>query len=303
MRVMIFSIAIIWLVFSGVAHAMTSTNFMIQFDSINSGGNDFGTSTNYQLNDTLGEQGTGYGTSTNYVLHAGYRQADETAQKSLSFTLGAQENETKVAYSGFSLVGKTVTVASVANFATSSFIGVVENEGLSQKFMFGRVTGINGLIMTVDEWEGTGSMSAVSAGGDDFVYRMDGHAIQLGTLNTATGKTGIVRTDVSTNAQNGYTLRIQTDGYLRTGPIVHISDVADGAVSAGSEEYGARTYGMTATSTGLDFAVSSTLRDIQISSTTAANDRIGMIYKAAINSGTPTGNYTQVVRYLLTANF
>jgi len=59
------------------AQVMTSTNYQIETDSINVGGTDFSTSTNYTLSDTVGEVGTGAGTSTNYNLFAGYRQMQE----------------------------------------------------------------------------------------------------------------------------------------------------------------------------------------------------------------------------------
>lgn len=53
--------------------AAESTNFKIIFDSINVGGI-LSTSTNYSLEDTMGEAGTGDVTSTNYLLDAGYQQ-------------------------------------------------------------------------------------------------------------------------------------------------------------------------------------------------------------------------------------
>ena len=48
--------------------AMTSTNYLINWDSINSGGDDVSSSTNYRLRDTVGEQATGFSTSTLYSL-------------------------------------------------------------------------------------------------------------------------------------------------------------------------------------------------------------------------------------------
>jgi hypothetical protein len=59
-----------------VTLAMTSTNYMIEFDSVNVGGV-YSTSSSFTLEDTTGEVSTGYGTSTNYRLHAGYQQLHE----------------------------------------------------------------------------------------------------------------------------------------------------------------------------------------------------------------------------------
>jgi len=66
------------LVASPVWAAMTSTTYRIDADSINSGGRDISTSTNYDLADTIGEIATGISTSTNYQVNAGYRQMLET---------------------------------------------------------------------------------------------------------------------------------------------------------------------------------------------------------------------------------
>jgi len=57
---------------------MSSPNYQIESDSINIGGLDVSTSTNYSLKDTIGEVATGNSTSTSYNLYAGYRQMDET---------------------------------------------------------------------------------------------------------------------------------------------------------------------------------------------------------------------------------
>ncbi len=285
------------------ARAMTSANYKVNWDSINSGGTDFSTSTNYKMHDTVGEQAVGYSTSTNYRVQAGYRQADDLIP-TLKFNLGVQENLTQTAYTSISTTTNQVVLVSTLGYATGSFIGVVEDVGLAQKFVVGRIATIIGNTITVDNWEGmVTSISDTPVGGDDFAYRMDGHDLQFGILSSDTPKTGIVVTEVSTSAVSGYTLRIQSDGYLRTSAIHHIMDVTDDTVSLGSEEYGARVYGTTASSTGLDFAVSSTRRCVQEGMNDATDERVGMVYKVAIINGTPGGNYTQVVRYLLTPRF
>lgn len=56
-----------------LSQVMEGTLYKIQNDSINIGGG-FSTSTNYYMQDTVGEVGTGYGTSSTYGVHAGYQQ-------------------------------------------------------------------------------------------------------------------------------------------------------------------------------------------------------------------------------------
>lgn len=64
------------LVFSHIilADFMQSSTYKIQSDSVNVGGLDSSSSTNYGISDTVGEIGTGDSNSTNYYMHAGYRQ-------------------------------------------------------------------------------------------------------------------------------------------------------------------------------------------------------------------------------------
>lgn len=55
------------------AYVASSTNYRIQSDSVNTGGTR-STSTNYGMEDTLGEIATGIATSSSYKLKAGYQQ-------------------------------------------------------------------------------------------------------------------------------------------------------------------------------------------------------------------------------------
>ena len=56
------------------AQVMQSTNYQIQSDSINVGGNENAASDNYQMRSTIGEVGTGVSGSESYLLGAGYRE-------------------------------------------------------------------------------------------------------------------------------------------------------------------------------------------------------------------------------------
>ncbi len=283
---------------------MDSTNYQINWDSVNSGGVDQASSTNFNLRDTVGEQGTGFSSSSIYTLSAGYRIGDQD-QNSLTFSLGTQENATQVSYSAFSSTTKSVLVSSLGVLTVGDLIAVVENEGLSQNVVVGRIFSINGLTLTVDQWDGaTSVISATPAGGDDVVYRLGGNTAALGVLSPLVGKTSITATSISSNAQNGYRVFVHDDGDLRYNTSTFIDPVIDGSVTIGSEEYGARVFGVTASSTGSDFGFSSTTsRIIQENAAMTLLDRVVLVYKAAITSATAAGNYSHVVYYEVTANF
>src|SRR3989339_1554042 len=77
-------VILMWIVISSfvlsqdsLADYMQSGTYRIQSDSLNFGGAD-SSSSNYKVNDTLGEIGTGDSNSGNYYMHAGYWQMQES---------------------------------------------------------------------------------------------------------------------------------------------------------------------------------------------------------------------------------
>lgn len=296
-------VSLFFISWGSAAQAMTSTNFGIKWDSINSGGLDVSTSTNYLVRDTLGDQAVGQSSSTNFTLQAGYRQGD-TEATILNFHIGTEEGSTRIPYTAFNNAGKTVTVSSTSGFVAGDFIGVVENEGLLQLVAVGKIVSVLANDLTVDAWEGApSSIGAIPSGEDDVVYRLNGSSADLGLLTTSLGKTSLTYCSVMSNGESGYTVYVNADGDLRTTTSTFILGVSDGAVTIGSEEYGGRVLGSTATGTASDFAISTTNREIQKSTTVAYDDRIALIYKAAISGTTAAGNYSQRVYYTVTANF
>lgn len=303
MRVLL-SAFLIFVLLVQPSFGMSSSNYQIHWDSVNTGGDDFAASESYQLNDTVGELVSGTSTGALYATKAGYRGAEATLE-ALSLTLGAQESETRVTYTTFSAAGKTVTVSSAGYLSAGDYIAVVEYGGFAPLLAIGRVQSIAGSVVTVDAWSGDqASMNASVTGGDDYVYRLGGASIGFGTLTPESVGTAIASASVASTADNGYTLYIQADGDLRTSS-ASITPVTDGAVTLGSEEYGMEVVGTYAYGAGTDLAVSSTQRIIQQSSapSAAGGDRIGMIFKLATLSATTAGSYTQTVYYTLTANY
>ncbi len=282
---------------------MTSTNYLINWDSINVGGTDISTSSNYLMRDTIGEHATGISTSTNYEISAGYRVAGAAAPY-LTFHIGTQQNTLYSTWTNFSSGGHTVDATTSTMFAVGDYIAIVENQGFAQLVAVGKITAINGSTITVDAWAGEpGSISAVPSGGDDYAYRLEGSTADLGMQSIVTENTSITATDVVSNASNGYTVTVQGTDYFRSGANI-IQSVSDGVVTMGSEEYGIEAVGSLASGGGADVAipVASPLT-VQQSSSAGSDDRIAVVYKLAVSPSTPTGDYSQTVVYRLTGNF
>ncbi len=290
--------------FSPVVLAMSSTNYEIDWDSMNIGGEDTSSSTNYQIRDTLGEIGTGVSSSASYEVRAGYRQGI-TEIPLLNFSLSTQDNASQVTYSAFNNAGEQVTVSSTAGYLVNDYIAVVENKGGGQLVAIGKITNIAALVITVDKWSGdNGSINAVPAGSDDYVYELNGSAAQLGTLSTSTIETAVTRIEVTTNTSSGYTSTITEDGNLRTGAGADIDDVVDGTVTADNDEYGISTTGDDAAGVS-DFAITGGTTNVATKATYGNERRTAIIYQAAVSFATSAvaTSYSHIVTYITTANF
>ena len=131
---------------------------------------------------------------------------------------------------------------------------------------------------------------------------LSGTDIDLGQLSTSDVKQGNLTITYSTNA-NGFTSTMSEDGNLRTSSGNDIDDVADGAVDAGTEEYGFRTSGTIATQNSADTSITSSAKNIAQASGPTPSDNITVTFKAAINGQTTGGTYSHVVTITTTGNF
>jgi hypothetical protein len=283
---------------------MSSASFQINWDSLNEGGSDSSSSTNFSVRDTVGDNGSGTSTSSNFQLSAGYR-APEGADM-LTFVVRGQSSATQTAFTAFSNGAKTVTVASSASYVAGDYIAVVENEGFSQKVAVGKILNVAGLVLTVDAWEGDNSwISAIPAGGNDYVYNMSSNSAAFGTISSSTAYTSVALTSVQTTVASGYTVYLLANQQLQNASSDIIDAVTDGTVTIGSEEYGASVTGTRAFGAGTDTGVTTTQRVIQmnVNSAPTTPDRVAMTYKLSVISGTPSGSYSQTVGYTVTANY
>ncbi len=150
----------------------------------------------------------------------------------------------------------------------------------------------------------------------------------LGVLDTTSVKECSYRLKVSTNAQNGYTISVKTDGDLRrsgTGDVADSEDIdpiaEDTTVTAGTEGYGIAFDGGSVTSGATvtevpDFDDDDTplvnTSTVNILTTAgdnnpaASGDTVNtslVTHRAAADSNTATGEYHQLVTYYVIANF
>lgn len=127
-------------------------------------------------------------------------------------------------------------------------------------------------------------------------------SINLGSLNKENVNTASQTMTITTNAYDGYTATIQAGGALTSGTDI-IGAVSDGAVSAGSAEYGIRTSGSNAKMNSSDTGLSTSAQTIAQTSTAVIADQTIITYKASISGSIGAGNFSQTVTFTVTANF
>lgn len=296
-------------------YAMTSSNYVIDWDNVNIGGTEGSTSTSYVLNDTIGQVVTGTSTSASYGLSAGYRA--EADPLSLSMVVRGQSTNASSTYSGVIVTASgsdyigSVDVLSPGTFEVDDYIAVVQNVGFSGVVAIGKVTQKVGNQLTVDRWDGQpASLSASPAGDDDFVYKLGStSSIPFGTL--AVGQQNIALAGVSVNSSAlGYTAYYKPDGTLRTADgLSSITYCEDGEVSTDAEEYGVAIRGRwspyTTPAQDADIRESVILGNDYESRSPVDNspDRLAMLFKINILSSTTPGSYSQNLYFTLTPNF
>lgn len=145
---------------------MSSPNYINWMDSLNIGGEESSSSTNYTLQDTFGEIGTGPISSTNYQGLIGFRQSD--ADPLFTFSLSANSIDFGTLTVG-SVFTDSVTVTTSTNADGGYFTTIVEDG----EFRTGLGDDIN------DVTDGT-----VSAGSEEYGIRTSGASGQMNGADT-----------------------------------------------------------------------------------------------------------------------
>lgn len=287
--------------YSNIAFAaMTSTNYQIQWDEFSAGGGN-GSSASYQIRDSTGSStSSGRATSASYLIDQGFRAG--IFDPVVDFIPYVQDRSTQVAATAFSSNTVTVTVAS--GFSIGDWIVIVQDEGASQVAAMGQISGISGTNITIrSSYSGA---TPVIDGSNDMVYRMSQTATSaLGSLATSSVTTQIIGWVASADVTQGFSVYAFTDGELRAGTDV-LAGVADGAVTAGSSEYGARSSDATlATSTfdTQDTAFSTSPALVGSTSVSSFTNSGFLTLKAAISAAQSGGSYAQTLTAIFVGDY
>ena len=294
--------SVVFLVPSVSNAAMNSTTYQIQWDSIGPGGTDASSSSSFKLRDSISNGLDGIGSSSSFRLDSGYRAG--IYDPTVFFDLFSQDLTTQAGAT--SLSSNTVGVTTTSGYSVGDFVAIIQDEGASQVSAIGKVVTVGGSSLTVD-FLSTGVLTPTIDGANDFVYELAGTSLPLSSLSSTTMSTGIVGWDVTADVPSGYGMYVLEDGDLRAGggsPI--IDDVADGAVTIGSSEYGAESSDTTLASSTFDSqdtAFTSQLPAVGSRSADSFKSRDFLTLKAAVDATAADATYSQTLTFVFVGNY
>lgn len=135
------------------------------------------------------------------------------------------------------------------------------------------------------------------------IFSINDTTINLGTLSSAAVTSGSTTLTTATNAFRGYVVTVREETGLKNATGYVIADVADNAVSAGSEEYGIITSGADGQLNSADTAIIATPQIVAQHDTFTDNVNTTVTFKAAISNSTEAGNYSHNVDFIATGRF
>lgn len=287
--------------FSPAFAAMTSTNYQVQWDIVGVGGEDTATSSSYKLRDTLQMYDGSQTTSTTYKERSGYGAG--VYDPIVTFSTFAQDRSTQAAAT--SLSSTTVTVTTTSGFTIGGYMILVQDEGSSQVSGMGKILSKTATTITVDAWTTTGAQTI--DGTNDYAYAMSVTSVNFSSLSTGIVSTAAIGWNVTIDVQQGYSVYVMENNDFRTGDAASsITDVADGAVTAGSSEYGGKSSDSTLASSTFDTADTAFTTSLQQVGSRADNSfssRDFVTIKAAISSAQTSGAYSHTLSFILVGDY
>ncbi len=190
-----------------------------------------------------------------------------------------------------------VAVASMSSAhyeISSDYIGVGGGVSTSTSYSLSdAISNLSAGIVSSTTYEVQGGFVSNDAGLISLILSSD--IVSLGTLSSASVKTGSVIATVTTDQSTGFTLSI--GGVSGTSPAA----VADGMVTAGVAEYGLSVSNQYSLTTG-DVAVVSGL-NLASATVPVTNEPITLAFKASVGPGASAASYNQSIALTAATNF
>lgn len=296
----LFALVGIFVYAQGSYAAMSSTSYQIRWDAVNTGGSDSASSATYLLRDSVSGTADSSASSASYQVRDGYRAG--VIDQVISFDLYIQNTASGVQASVFS--GSTITVSSTSAVSVGDFVALVQDRGVNQVVGIGKVVSKTSSNLVVDYLSDAGTAPVVDGVGD-YVFPLTGSGLDFATVDGSSVVTGVISFEMTVDNDSGYVIQLLEDGNLRDGSN-EIADVSDGSVTAGTEEFGARSSDSTLSNSAFDTqdaAITSTAQDVVTKSTYAIGDRTFVTFKLSAQTATPSSVYENTLTFIASGNF
>jgi len=133
-------------------------------------------------------------------------------------------------------------------------------------------------------------------------FNISNEFVDLKTIGPDSVASDSIVLRITTNSEKGYVVAVAENHNLKS-DVTEISDVTDGKVSAGHEEYGIRTSGSDGQMNDADTAVTETFQTVASAGSPVNNSQTTVIYKASVDSLTPAGEYNHITTFICTVKY
>lgn len=226
-----------------------------------------------------------------------------TIKPSATFTATTADQEFVLTIDGTASDGTLTNPVTAASYKTDLAI-CDEDAGPCTTTFTSTYTGALAVSIITDD------QVVVSATVDPTItLTLSANTVNLGTLSTGSVSTATMTAQTQTNAINGYSATVLEDGELRNGANT-IDDVADAAVTAGSEEYGLGTSDSGQTIAEDDdcngtpsTAITGTAKTFGGETAGPVNETATLCFAASITDTTVAGAYSHTLTLISTGLF
>jgi len=331
-----FSTALVWsiifcliLVPLNSLAVMQSENYKIKYETI-TGGEGLEQSTNYKLLESVGEVEEGWQRSTTYIIGGGQgfgimsnlppaptfvNDGSPSYYNKLHFTIDSGNNPSDTLFAIAITDDDWVTTKYIQN--DNSVGDTLGSEDWQTYANWGGASGelVTGLLpettykievrarqgdFTMTGW---GAESSTATSSLSLSFSISTNSLDFETLSPAALSTVNYNITSSTNGEWGYITTVVEDGNLRDPGVHEISDVTDGEVDAGHEEYGIRTSGSEGQMNSSDYAITLTNQTVASYSGPIENSQTTTTHKVSIDPSTPSGRYYHIITLICTSTF
>jgi len=133
-------------------------------------------------------------------------------------------------------------------------------------------------------------------------FNISDEFVDLKTISPDSVASDSIVLSITTNSEKGYVIALAENHNLKS-EATEISDVVDGEVSPGHEEYGIRTSGSDGQMNDADSPITEIFQTIASADNWVNNSQTTITFKASVDPLTPAGQYNHFTTFICTVRY